>query len=132
MIAGLPGERDEDWMELKTAVTDWKKLCSKGVLALSFTAWQPEPATPLGCMPIDDGYWKRWEDFREWFFSGVGWSNRIKLMAPAGIKTRLESSMARMGLTETALKTGGSFGPNNRVEYPYKKQRDAIAKSRKP
>jgi hypothetical protein len=127
MIAGLPGESDDDWQEIRQAVTDWKRICSKGVLALSFTAWQPEPATPLGIAPVVDDYWVRWEAFREWFFSGDGWSNRVKLMAPAGPQTRIESAVARMGLTVDELRTGGNWGPNDRVNYPYKKQRNAMA-----
>ena len=127
MIAGLPGENASDWGELRTAVMDWKRICAKGVLALSFTAWQPEPATPLGIAPVMDDYWAQWEAFREWFFSGTGWSNRVKLMAPAAPKTRMESAVARMGLTESQLRIGGEWGPNNRVSYPHKLARDKAA-----
>lgn len=126
MIAGLPTENDADWEELKETVIEWKKTTIKGVLALSFTAWQPEPSTPLGAFGFDDSYWKRWENFREWFFGGAGWSNRIKLMQPANPKTRIESAMARMGLADDKLREGGCWGPNDRVEYPFKKQRNAI------
>jgi hypothetical protein len=124
MIAGLPGETDDDWKEIQKAIMDWKRICSKGVLALSFTAWQPEPATPFGVAPVVDDYWPRWESFREWFFSGAGWSNRVKLMAPAGPKTRMESAVARMGLTVSELRRGGQWGPNDRVAYPYKSARN--------
>lgn len=124
MIAGLPTEKKHDWDELKEAVLMWKKICHKGVLALSFTAWQPEPATPLGAFPIDDFYWENWKDFKEWFFSGVGWSNRIKLMNPAMPSTRLESAMARMGTSEDILRKGGDWGPNDRVLYPNKNARN--------
>jgi hypothetical protein len=127
MIAGLPGETAADWDELRQAVSDWKMACSKGVLALSFTAWQPEPATPLGVAPVDDGYWQRWESFRDWFFSGAGWSNRIKLMAPAAPKSRMESAIARMGLTAERLMVGGDWGPNDRVCYPFKSARNKAA-----
>lgn len=127
MIAGLPGESDSDWDEIKDAIIQWKKICNKGVLALSFTAWQPEPSSPLGICPIEDSYWNRWENFREWFFGGRGWSNRIKLMQPANPKTRMLSAIARMGLTEAQLRIGGNWGPNDRVNYPYKKQRNLIA-----
>jgi len=127
MIAGLPGENDADWQEIRRAVMDWKRICSKGVLALSFTAWQPEPATPLGIARVTDEYWPRWEAFREWFFSGSGWSNRVKLMAPAGPKTRMESAVARMGLTVDELRRGGQWGPNDRVAYPHKDARNKRA-----
>jgi len=127
MIAGLPTEEDGDWEELKDAVTKWKKICHKGVLAISFTAWQPEPATPLGVMPLDDAYWPRWESFKKWFFDGDGWSNRVKLMAPAQPKARLKSAIARMGLDEKTLRAGGQWGPNDRVMYAHKTQRNTIA-----
>jgi radical SAM superfamily enzyme YgiQ (UPF0313 family) len=129
MIAGLPGETQEDWVELRQAVQDWKRHCEKGVLALSFTAWQPEPATPFGIMPINDDYEQNFDEFKAWFFDGIGWSNRIKLMKPAGAKNRLESAVYRMGLSEKQVRIGGNWGQNDRVEYPYKKARNAQSKA---
>lgn len=127
MIAGLPGETDDDWLALRESLRAWKLLASKGVLVLSFTAYGPEPATPLGVMPLDDGYWQRWQAFREWFFGGQGWSNRIKLMSPAAPTSRLETAMWHMGLSESALRHGGTWGPNDRVLYPYREARDKAA-----
>jgi hypothetical protein len=123
----LPGETDDDWREIRLAVMDWKKMCAKGVLALSFTAWQPEPATPLGIAPVTDEYWPRWEAFREWFFAGAGWSNRVKLMSPANPKTRMGSAAARMGLTADELRSGMNWGPNDRVAYPFSSVRNRHA-----
>jgi len=120
LIAGLPSENDSDWEELRSSVSGWKKLSDKGVIALSFTAWQPEPASPLAIMPLDDSYWERFEAFSEWFFAGRGWSNRIKIMKPAQPQSRLKASMARMGLSKNELKKGGNWGPNARVNYPYR------------
>ena len=120
LIAGLPGETENDWEELKTVVMDWKRHVSKGVLALSFTAWCPDPATPIAPMPLDDRYWEWFAAFREWFFSGKGWSNRLKLMSPQQPPSRLKKAMFSMGLDERELRTGGSWGPNDRVDYPYK------------
>jgi len=127
LVAGLPGETDEDWQELRRAVMEWKLICSKGVLALSFTAWTPQPATPLGIAPVTDEYWPRWNAFREWFFSGAGWSNRIKIMAPSMPATRMESAVASMGLTVDELRIGGRWGPNDRVVYPHKAARNRVA-----
>lgn len=127
MIAGLPGEKICDWEEIKQVIMDWKRICSKGVLALSFTAWQPEPATPLAVAPVVDDYWEYWQSFREWFFGGVGWSNRIKIMPPASPNTRMNSSVARMGLPADLLRIGGQWGPNDRVMYPYKIARNSMA-----
>lgn len=122
LIAGLPSEADGDWLELRRIIQDYKAHTVKGVLALSFTAWCPDPATPLAPCPLDDGYWQRFAEFREWFFGGPGWSNRIKLMSPQQPAARLEKAMASMCLNEKALRTGGQWGPNDRVNYPYKGQ----------
>lgn len=122
LIAGLPTEAATDWDELRAAVQAWKQCTPKGVLALSFTAWCPDPSTPLAAMPIRDDYWRNWESFREWFFGGVGWSNRVKLMAPQQPKSRLEKAILAMDATEMQLRTGGAQGGNGGVVYPFAKQ----------
>jgi len=35
--------------------------------------------------------------------------------------------MAHMGLSEKELRQGGNWGPNDRIEYPYKKAVHKIA-----
>lgn len=119
MIAGLPTETDEDWQELRDTVQEWKRLTPKGVLALSFTAWCPDPSTPLAVMPMTDDYWPRVEAFREWFFGGQGWSNRVKLMLPQQPASRLAKAMLAMDATEAQLRTGGAQGGNAGVLYPF-------------
>lgn len=119
LIAGLPTETDEDWAELRESVQEWKKLTPKGVLALSFTAWCPDPSTPLAVMPMTDDYWPRVESFREWFFGGQGWSNRVKLMLPQQPESRLKKAMLSMDATEKQLREGGAQGGNSGVVYPY-------------
>lgn len=126
MIAGLPGEADSDWQELREAVQEWKRCAPKGVLALSFTAWCPEPASPLGVFAVTDDYWPRYEAFREWFFGGRGWSNRVKLMGPQQPGARIRKAEAQMGLPAVALRRGGDRGPNWRVAYPHKAQCEAV------
>lgn len=121
MIAGLPEETKEDWEKLKQDLLRWKRITPKGTLGVSFTAFCPDPATPLSITPLTDEYYSNWEDFREWFFGGVGWSNRIKLMQPQNPKTRMEKAIASMGLSESELRQGGNPGPNSRVIYPYEK-----------
>lgn len=120
LIAGIPTETDDDWHELKDAILTWKKITPKGVLELSFTAWCPDPATPLCIMPLDDAYFDRFLDFKRWFFDGVGWSNRIKLYAPQKPISRLKKAMASLCIDEKKLYAGGNFGPNDCVNYPYK------------
>jgi len=120
MIAGLPGELAYDWEELKNSILSWKRISKKGVLALSFTAWCPDPASPLAPMPLRDDYYEYWLDFKKWFFEGLGFSNRIKLMQPQNPQSRLKKAMSSMCLSEEELRIGGKWGPNDRVEYPYK------------
>lgn len=120
MMAGFPFETSEDWEELKTFIMRYRWKEQKGTLEISFSAWIPSPATPMCILPLKDDYWKRFETFREWFFN-AGWSNKIKLLNLAQPKTRLQSAMAHMGLTEKELREGGKWGPNDRIEYPFKK-----------
>ena len=127
LIAGLPNESGADWDELRESVQHWKRITPKGVLALSFTAWCPDPATPIATQPVVDDYWERWESFKSWFFDGVGWSNRVKLMGPQQPKTRIVKAMASMALSEDVLRRGGEWGPNDIVNYPFKDRSKKIA-----
>lgn len=126
LIAGLPTETDADWDELRDTVQEWKRMTPKGVLALSFTAWCPDPSTPLAVMPMTDDYWPRVESFREWFFGGQGWSNRVKLMFPQQPKSRLAKAMLAMDATERQLRSGGAQGGNAHVAYPFASACNAI------
>jgi radical SAM superfamily enzyme YgiQ (UPF0313 family) len=119
MIAGLPGETEVDWMELRDTIQEWKQITPKGVLALSFTAFCPDPATPFATVALNDDYWVRFEQFREWFFGGQGWSNRIKLMMPQQPDSRMKKAVLSMGLSESQLREGGHVSPNSRLLYPY-------------
>jgi hypothetical protein len=119
MIAGLPGETSDDWLALRGVIKRWKEMTPKGVLGISFTAWCPDPATPIATLPIVDDYWQHFTEFKEWFFSGVGWSNRIKLMMPQQPESRMLKAELAMGLPDRELREGGDPGPNQRVNYPY-------------
>ena len=119
MIAGLPGETEEDWQELREIMQQWKLETSKGVLALSFTAFIPEPATPFATSAINDNYWDYFTLFKEWFFGGRGWSNRIKIMSPQAPSNRMLKAIRSNGLTEQQLRKGGHISPNSRINYPY-------------
>ena len=127
LIAGLPSETTEDWLELRQAVQDFKRYSTKGVLALSFTAWCPDPATPLAVAQVTDDYWPRVTEFWEWFFAESGWSNRVKLMKPQQPENRNIKAEHSMGLPLAQLRSGGDWGPNDRVSYPYKQQAKSAA-----
>lgn len=127
MIAGLPTETSDDWEELKEAIQEWKAMTQKGVLAISFTAWRPSPATPIGICPISDEYHEHFLKFKEWFFAGRGWSNRVKIMFPQDPKNRILSALSEMNTTRDDLYRGGNWGPNNIVDYPYKTQRNKLS-----
>jgi len=123
MIAGLPHETDDDWMDLQDCVLRWKRKSERGVLGISFTAFCPQSATPYATESLSDAYWARYEKFTEWFFSGRGWDNRIKLMNPAEPPGRMRRAILDIGISESFLRDGGHVGPNSRVEYPYQKQK---------
>lgn len=121
MIAGIPGETPDDWEELKKTIQTWKRNTKIGVLELSFTAFTPDPATPLSIEPLTDDYWDCFKSFSDWFFDGVGWSNRIKLYKPQMPENRLKKAIRSMGITEDQLRQGGILSPNyERINYPYK------------
>lgn len=119
MIAGLPGETDADWDDLRGAVMRIKAATFSGAVQLSFTAFCPDPAAPLCLAPLTDDYWPRWLAFKSWFFDGPGFSRRVQLMRPAGPKGRLEHAMASMAATEAELRRGwmDRDPPNWRVQY---------------
>lgn len=125
MIAGLPGETSEDWMELQNIIQQWKAETRKGVLAISFTAFCPDPATPFATEALNDDYWENFTAFREWFFGRPGWSNRVKIMSPQQPKSRMEKAVLSLGLTESQIREGGHVSPNSRLVYPYAKQLEA-------
>lgn len=122
LIAGLPTETEEDWQELKEDIMTWKRLTPRGVLEISFSAFIPYPATPLGIMPIDNKYYDRFENFKTWFFKGIGFSPRVKIHNPLMPAHRLKMAMAAMDLDEKSLFSGGDWGKNQIVNYPFKKQ----------
>jgi len=117
LIAGLPGETDDDWQELRDTIQAFKLRTTKGVLSLSFTAFHRHPSTPLAQEPIDDTYWQRFESFKHWFFDGPGFSRRIKILKPQTPLERLKTDIALMALTPQQLYAGGHRSPNNRIQY---------------
>lgn len=104
-IAGLPGERDDDYEELKAVVMRLHAL-RKGVVMMNFHAFIPQPAAPLAVLPLQDGYWERFDRFRTWFFDGLGFTRRVQIMPPAREPGRLTRAMESMAATEDQLRRG--------------------------
>lgn len=117
-IPGLPGETDEDYGELRWLVGQLKKL-SKGCVMMNFHAFIPQPATPLCVLPLRDGYWPRFDDFRHWFFHGLGFTRHVQIVSPAQHAGRLKRAMESMAATESELRRGWfeHDNPNWRVQY---------------
>lgn len=120
MIAGLPGESDDDWEDLKLAVLRIKSEAHKGACQLSFTAFVPDPAAPLCLAPLEDLYWERWLKFKGWFFETEAFTRRVQLMRPAAPAGRLVKAINSMAASEQQLRAGwdDTDPPNWRVAYP--------------
>lgn len=121
LIAGLPGECDGDYDELRDVVLRAKHDIRKGALQLSFTAFCPDSAAPLCLAPLDDEYWTRYERFHHWFFEREGYTRRIQLFRCAGPAARLRHAIGAMAADEQRLRAGWARvdPPNWRVDYPY-------------
>lgn len=68
MIAGLPGETWDDWLEIVECVKAYSCNHERGTLQISFTAYVPEPATPISGLPYSDEYSEHHARFRDWYF----------------------------------------------------------------
>jgi radical SAM superfamily enzyme YgiQ (UPF0313 family) len=118
-IPGLPGETDADWDELRRCVIEIKRHVAKGVVMMNFHAFIPQPATPLCVLPLVDEYWERYDEFRRWFFHGMGFTRRVQLVNPARYAGRLERAKESMAATEEELRRGWFEydNPNWRIQY---------------
>jgi len=117
-IVGLPGETEGDYEELRRVVMALGRL-PKGCVMMNFHAFLPQPATPLGVLPLRDGYWQIFDEFRRWFFDGPGFTRRVQIIAPAQERGRLERAMQSMAATELELRRGWFEHDNQnwRVRY---------------
>lgn len=118
-IPGLPGETEDDWVGLRDLIFGLKRL-TKGVVLMNFHSFIPQPATPLGVLPLRDEYWERFEEFRRWFFHGPGFTRRVQIVAPNRYVSRLRRARQSMAATELELRSGwfDIDNPNWRVRYP--------------
>lgn len=120
MIAGIPGEVDEDYDELRDVVRRARYDIKKGALQLSFTAFGPTPAAPLGIAPIDDDYWPRFQRFNAFAVGGIGATHRVQVFRCSGPETRMKEAMGSMAATVADIRRGwlDRDPPNWRVRYP--------------
>ncbi len=117
-IPGLPGESDADYEELRFLVRELRKL-PKGVVMMNFHAFIPQPATPLCVLPLTDGYWERFDEFRRWFFHGPGFTRHVQIIAPSQHAGRLRRAQESMAASEAELRRGwwDADNPNWRIQY---------------
>lgn len=117
-IPGLPGETDADYVELQYLVRELHHL-PKGCVMMNFHSFIPQPATPLGVLPLVDDYWERFDEFRRWFFHGPGFTRRVQIIAPNKYPSRLRRAMESMAATGAELRRGWFEHDNRnwRVQY---------------
>lgn len=113
MIAGLPGETWDDWEELIDDIKAYSVNHKRGTLQISFTAYVPEPATPICNLGYLDDYEENHARFRDWYFSYA----RIPTL----------SLFRCQGHGNRKLKAAAQNHQNNKyVGYPH---RDKVAKA---
>lgn len=112
LISGLPYEETIDWVEWRETMAAMCAIANKGVLQVSFTAFVPEPASPLAGAPYSDDYYEHYRNFRGWFFD-VARNPHISVFSPQMPKNREPKAAAQM------------HPGNLRVLYPH---REALSK----
>lgn len=123
-IVGLPGETDDDYAEMRALVRRLSEL-PKGCVILNFHAFVPMPATPLGVLPLQPGYWERFDEFRRWFFHGPGFTRHAQIIPPAKEPGRMSRARESMAATDVELRRGWWVhdNPNWRVRYLHEPER---------
>lgn len=117
-VAGLPCETELDWLELRELI-DMIRHERKGVVMMNFHAFIPQPATPLGILPVVDDYWERFDEFRRWFFHGPGFTRRVQIVSPAKYQGRMKRAIESMSATEAEIRRGwfNHDNENWRIKY---------------
>lgn len=119
MIAGLPGETQADWDEFEEVNAAIKRHAHRCVY-WSFTAFTPEPCTPLGCLPISDEYDGLYERYRSRSLEPGRFSKRNGVLCrPAKPPGRMKDAVLKAGATEAEVRRGWMHhdNPNWRVQY---------------
>lgn len=118
MIAGLPGETEQDWLEFREVIEQLKSE-SRGVVMIVFHAFIPHPAAPLSVLPLKDEYWEQFQSFRKWFFHGPGFTRRVQIMAPGQYKSRMSRACESMCASPGEIRRGWFEHENKnwRIKY---------------
>lgn len=95
LIAGLPTETWEDWLDLMECVKAYVVNHRKGTLQLSFTAYCPEPSTPLRDKPYSDEYFEHYQRFADWYFAKAR-INHLSIFKPQRPDKRAIKAAAQM------------------------------------
>lgn len=118
-VVGLPGETEKDYLELKELIKGVQKIRRGPIIVANLHSYYPQPATPLGVLPIEETYYERVAEIREWFFKGLGYSRRLSIVRPSGYEGRRKRSCQAMACTDDDLLRGwfDKPAPNWRVKY---------------
>lgn len=121
-IPGLPGEREEDWAELREMVLMLKRYGKRSMCEIDFTAFVPVPAAPLCIAPLTDDYWERFSAFRRWFLTTKAYTRNITILNPSKPPLSLFRAMSAQAATEEQVRQGwfDQDPPNWRIKSPYR------------
>lgn len=114
LIAGLPTETWEDWIDLQECVKAYVVNHRKGTLQLSFTAYCPEPSTPLRDEPYSDDYFEHYQRFADWYFD-MARINCLSIFKPQRPGSRAVKATAQMHPGNKMVlyaRRGGDCGEN--------------------
>lgn len=128
-VVGLPGETEKDYEEFKELIKGVQKIKRGPVIVASLHSFYPQPATPLGVLPLEETYYERVSEIREWFFKGLGYSKRLSIVRPAGYEGRRLRSCQAMACADEDLMRGWfeNHNRNWRVKYLLPPERLRIA-----
>jgi len=117
-VAGLPGETDDDWEELRDFQRRLRHVTGPRVTCNLHT-FLPVPAAPLSVLPLDDNYWPRLQKFREWSVGGEGWTKKILNIFGARPDERNKRAILNMGALLPELRRGWfeHDNPNWIIQY---------------
>ena len=118
IIAGLPGETEDDWLAFRLMFQGLRGRVKKKVLVIHLHSYYPMPATPLSILPLSDVYWDYYDDFH-WWVRGRGFDKRCRFIAPQKPEHRLKTAKINMNATEEELRRGWMDDMNDNWAIKY-------------